>query len=361
MSDIKVKIKGVSYTGWSAIEVSQSLDQMCGTFGFTVSDRHTSNPGEWDIKIGDYCEVEVNSKIIASGYLEEPVIQYDATSHSVQFSGRDITAELVDCSYVDDTGNNRNEWKGQTLRRLVSTLCDPFGISVDVDLSILTEAETVISEMTTNEGDGVAELIKKVCDHKALLPISYGDGRLTLTRAGSKKATDSLELGKNIKACNFTCSDRERYNKYIAKGSSAEDEFKGLVSITSAFGEYIDGGIRRYRPLVILVDGDSTKDKCQNIAKFQASRRAGASRSVQYTIQGWTQSDGTPWSLNSMVRVKDHYCRINDTRLISALHFTKNSTGGETTNITLSQKEAYEIQEKPIKIVESFWDKKESD
>ena len=61
------------------------------------------------------------------------------------------------------------------------------------------------------------------------------------------------------------------------------------------------------------------------------SKRIGASRTVDYEVQGWTQSDGKIWPLNAMVQVKDDILGIaGESLLMSDLSFTVGDAGAIT-------------------------------
>ncbi len=106
MSDkIVLKVGGKVYSGWTEVHVSQSLDQLTGTFSFSITNPYPDIPSGWSIKLGGYCVVEINDQVVISGYIDDMPIDYDATSHTIQISGRDRTADLVDCTFVPEYFN----------------------------------------------------------------------------------------------------------------------------------------------------------------------------------------------------------------------------------------------------------------
>lgn len=352
MSDIRLNVSGIAYTGWTSIQIQQSLDQICGSFGFATSDKFPDKPSSWKIKMGDYCTVTVDDTTVASGYIDDMPIDYDAENHSIQISGRDKTCDLVDCDFVGGV----NEWNDQTILKLIQNLCTPYDIDVTTDSTVASDVTTIIPKFVAEEGATVSELIRKLCMHKAILPISLGDGKLTLTRAGSSRSSDRLVQSVNILAGHLDQSNRDRYSNYIAKGQGEESSLKKLLSSTEPEGEATDDVINRYRTKVFLMDGNVDSGKCKNHANFEARMRAGQSRAIEYTVQGWTQSTGTPWKLNSLVRVSDDFFGVKATKLIAGITYTYNNDDGEIASIRLVDKEAYEYAEVPITGIKSKWD-----
>jgi prophage tail gpP-like protein len=333
MNNVSLNISGKRFEGWTGASINKSLFSMTGTFGLTATDIFPGNAEKWGLAMGDSCTVAINNQIIISGYIEDIPISYSMDSHNIQISGRDKTADLIDCSFTETS----REWNGQSISKVITDLCSPFDITVEVDDSVTTQANTKIANETfkANEGDVVFDLIFKLCKMKGILPVSYGDGKLFLTGTGVEVANDILELGKNVKSGNIEQSNKERYQTYIVKGQGKKTDLKTLTDTTHPFGQHTDDVILRNRPLVIFPETSCDTKYCQDRAKWEAINRAGNSRRLEYEVQGWTQSNGEIWPLNSLVNVKDDFLQINSTLLISAINFSINNDTGAITRLTL--------------------------
>jgi prophage tail gpP-like protein len=358
MSDeIVLEVKGKKYGGWTEVTVKKSMFNITGAFGFRSTDIYPGDAGKWDIVLGDVCEVKINDQTLITGYIEDIPITYSNNRHSIQMGGRDKTGDLVDCSFIEDAA----EWKSQTVASIIGALCAPFGIDVVVDESAAVQANAQVSServdsFVANQGMSIFEIIVPILKDKAILPVSYGDGKLTLTRAGITEAKDNLEFGTNIKAGSINQSNRDRFATYIVKGQSKGDDFKTDTSIyVHPSGIHTDEVITRYRPLIILPDEPLLSGDCLKRAKWEASIRAGKSRQINYEVQGWTQSNGEIWPLNALVRVKDSFLGIDGTLLIAAISFTVGDSG-TTTNLTLVDPQTFELLEAPIKTIKTKFD-----
>ena len=352
MSDIILRVGGKKFGGWTSATVEKSLFQIAGAFGLAATDRFPGNADKWEFALGDSCTVEIDGQTIITGYIEDIPITYDDMTHNIQVGGRDKTGDLVDCSFIKAA----NEWKKQTVQSIITALCAPFSIEVTVDSSVTTQANEKIPEFKANEGDVVFDLVAKLCRMKAILPVSYGDGKLTLTRAGTThKANDTLELGVNIKSAGLEQSNKDRFQTYIVKGQGAGTDEKTLGDILSPAGQIVDEVILRYRPIVIFTETACDVGRCKVRARWEARNRAGASRSVEYEVQGWTQSNRDVWPLNAMVLVKDSCLGINGSLLIAALTFTVNESG-TITRLLLVDPETFELLEEPVKTIKTKFD-----
>lgn len=352
-----LKINGRQFDTWKSINAQRSIAQIAGTFSFTTSNRFAGDVARWGFTTGDSCTVSIGDNTILTGYLDDIDDGYSLNTHDVTFTGRDKTEDLVDCAY--DTFTLGSQLKNLTVLQIIKKLCDPFGISVEVDDS------TVKAELSKEKvpvynieiGDKVYSMISTLCQQYAILPITTGDGKLRLTRTGIKKANDILEVGKNILANRLNQSDKDRFSVYYATGPAKTSAFNSKLIVN---GKLSDNYVKRTRPLVILVGEQANSDDVlQKRAAWEARIRAGGSRKVQTKVRGWTQSNGDIWPLNGLVSVKDDKIGVNGEFLIASINFSLDGSGGELTNMSLVPPEAFDLQKRtdiPNKKV-SAWDK----
>ena len=335
-----LKVGGKEFRGWTNVTIEKSMRQITGSFGLSTIDIYPGFPYKWEILLGDECIIEINYQKVITGYIEDVIINYNATSHIIQFGGRDKTGDLADCSFYQIA----KEWKGLSIKEIIKRVCLPFGIDIVVDASVLTDANAIWPEtVKANEGETAFDLILKLCKMKAILPISYSDGKLTLTRAGTAyKVYDALEQGENILKGNLDNSNKDRYQTYIIKGQGKGADTKTTFDFTGPVGRKTDNVITRYRPIIIFAETECNKGKCLERAEWEKNNRAGGSRSVNYEVQGWTQSNGEVWPLNAMINVKDNILGINGSLLISDLSFSINEFG-TVTNMRLVDPNTFKI------------------
>ena len=355
--EVALIVDGQKFTNWESVGISQSLTQIAGSFEFVVSSKW---PTDWASNYGIYmgakCEVTVNDYQIINGYIDQIPIRYSSNNYSISYAGRDKTADLVDSCFDIDEG--KNELKNQTPYAIISKLCSPFDIQVYGDIDVLVEMNDwskPIESYTIEVGTPIYEQISRLCQAYAVLPYTKGDGVLWLGRAGVVPSIDSLEGGVNIKSASFRTSDRNRFQKYYAKGVQGEAKTKTDVLKSDAIE---DVNIARERVLVVVDENLKTIGSCNKRAAWEASIRAGKSGSLGIEVQGWTQSNGWPWMLNSVVPVYDQYLGIGEpfglslTRgagqpedwLIDSIDFSLDNTGGSIANLGLVMPDTYKIQ-----------------
>lgn len=340
---IILKVGGQKFRGWTGVTVQKSLYNMTGTFGLAATDIFPGDAEKWGISMGDSCSIEIYDQTVIDGYIEDMPIDYDDKNHNIQISGRDKTCDLVDCSFVKPT----NEWKEPTVKSIILALCAPFEVEVEIDDSVSAQVATKLpGYKKANEGDVVFNIISNLCKVHAILPVSYGDGKLVLTRAGVSHTHDTLELGRNVKSGSLTQSNKDRFQTYTVKGQGVGRDAKTPTETAGSFGQALDDDvILRHRPIVIFpetpIDG---RGDCIRRAEWEARVRAGKSRSINYEVQGWTQSNGDIWPLNALVRVKDSFLGIDSTLLIAEIAFSVDNSSGTITRLTVVDPEAFDSQ-----------------
>lgn len=359
MDEIILKVKGKVFGGWTSVIVEKSLFTMAGAFGLAATDIFPGSIEKWDIVLGDACSVEINGQTLIMGHIEDMPIAYDSSSHNIQIGGRDRTGDLVDCSFVEDM----SQWKGISVGNIVKNLCKPFNINVVIDNSAREAANTKPGDIfVAQEGMSVFETMAPMLKINGILPVSYGDGKLTLTRAGTTRTHDILELGVNIKSGGINQSFKDRFRTYIVKGQGKGNDNKSPGVYVSPNGIYTDDVISRYRPMIILPDNSvNGNGDCKNLAKWEAVRRAGESIGLSYEVQGWTQSNGDVWPFNSLVRVKDKFAGINGDLLIASTSESLDGRG-KITRLSLVDPKTLELPEsnEPIKTIKTKVSHRES-
>jgi len=338
MSKIELSVNGVGYGGWTAVHVVKSMLTLCGTFGMTAVDPWPGKPEKWELKLGDACQVKVNGHVVMTGYIDSIPLSYDDRSHNIEVIGRDKAGDLVDCVHA----SAKNEWKNVSAYHILSALCEPFGIDLEVESGAQGAIYSKINgAFKANEGDTVFETITRVCALKTVLALSKGAGFLTIARTGSDSANDSIVYGQNIKRGSLSQNNSDRFSAYIVKGQAKGDANKAIEDYVQPVGRYDDDVVQRYRPTQIVVDAAVTKAECDARAQWESRTRAGKSRSVTYTVCGWTQSNGDPWGLNTLVIVDDPMFKISSQLVIAEIEFTKDHSEGEISRLTLMDPEAF--------------------
>ncbi|MCP4147915.1 MAG: hypothetical protein GY757_09200 [bacterium] len=323
-----------AYNEWSEIHLLKSMNSLTGSFSLS-----TNYTKDITVEMEDFAEIEINDILLTSGHIDNMPLSYGREEGTILIEGRNKTGDLVDCPHEGEP----NEWKRQTIGNITSALCAPFGIPVSIDPAVADRVKTRLDEFKANEGELVVDLIGRLCRTVGIIPLSYGDGKLTLTAASQNKANDSIVLGENALYARKIQSDRDRYSVYTVKGVGRYKEGQDLSAYLSPSATIKDNVIKRHRPLVVFAETSSDRKQCYDRAVWEYAIRAGFSRCLEYTMEGWTQSNGAPWDINQTAYVDDSYLDINKTMLIAAVQFILDENEGLITKLLIVDPNTYEL------------------
>ena len=345
MTDMVLLVNGQEYSGWTSARVTRGIEQICGAFELSVTERWADQTVRGKIRLGDACALLLDGQTVVTGYVDDIEASYDAASREVTIRGRDVTSDLVDCSVPTKPGKQTHE---QTFPALAQLWCTPHGVTVQVarglDLSKKFHIEA------GQEGESVFERLERLARLRGVLLVSDGLGALEITRASTQRIPTRLVLGENIMRGRGSFTQRDLYYRYTVKAQQQEADNPVPATPTSAgtpssAAIATDNSIRSNRELTILAEGPTGIDGCRDRANWECNVRAGRGTRLNYTVQGWTYDGKTLWPINRLVQVVDEWLDIDkkfDEFLIVAVEYTL-SADGTFTEITLCDPQAFNV------------------
>lgn len=332
---VELKVNGKLFGGWQRVRIERGIEQIAGTFDLTATDRWNTAQGRQGIEIkpGQRCEVLVNGRIVITGYIDSVNRSYDADSHQIGVSGRDKTADLVDCSAIYKSG----QWVGKKLEQIAADLAAPFGIGV----TAAVDTGSALPVLAIQEGETVFELLDRAARMKALLLISDGAGNLLLTRAGRDRAPAELLEGGNILRADGEFSWRDRFSDYIVKGQRRGDDENYAETVAHQTESVKDAGINRYRPLIVMAEDQEGNAALRQRAEWERNVRAGRATRASITVQGWGV-DGQLWQPNTIARLRSPLLAADLDVLIVSVTYSLDD-GGTVTELQVAHPDAFDI------------------
>ena len=323
------------FDGWQSVSIERSLETISGGFELSVTERWSGQDSARQINEGDQCTVKIGSDVVITGYVDDVNPSFDSESHSLAIQGRDNTGDLVDCSTIISPG----QWRGYKLEQIARALLAPFNVPIKVEC----DTGEAFKDFSIQQGETVFQAIERMCRLRAVLPISDGKGSLIITRAGSKRATTALVEGENILKADGNFSHKDRFSTVIVKGQTRGDQHTTPEVATKYKGMAFDPGIKRYRPLLVLAEGQANTKQCQDRAGWEIATRYGKATRINLTVQGWRQENGQLWEINTLVSVKSAILKINTDLLIVSTRMTLDDQSGTLTEMELVRPEAYQL------------------
>lgn len=316
---LSLTVDGADYGGWTSCSVTRTMEAAAGSFSVDITERWPGQDEERPIRAGSQCAVLVSGETLITGYVDDVMVSYSASDHSVSISGRDAACDLVDSSA--DSG----EWHGVALERIVAEIAKPFGLRVAIE----TGTGAVFEKFRIQPGESAWEAIERACRMRGLLCMSDGIGNIVLARTSTEKPVAIIRGGGKgtILSGSATYSMRDRYSAYMIKGQrpgtdddAPENAAHGLASVT-------DPEVRRYRPKVLIAEDNGDSGSLRARADWEAKVARGRSRTASLQLQGWRDANGVLWRPNRVVTVVCDWMRIDQDMLVSSVRLMQGDDG----------------------------------
>jgi prophage tail gpP-like protein len=263
---------------------------------------------------------------VCTGFVDAVPVNYDSHSITIDIRGRSKTADLVDCSADNPTG----QFKQLKAEAIAKKLAAQYGINVVTE----TDTGNALTDHQIQQGETVFESLDRLAKHRQILMTDNGNGDLVIAKPGSGgKATSSLELGVNILSASAGFDYSEVYTNYSVKGQSSRQgndsdwDANSAAQMASSKGTATDSSLKRRRVLVVRQSGQADGKTCQERANYEQRVRAAKAGEIRYKLVGWRQKDGSLWHPNLTVAIKDSIMQVNTQLLISEVIWTLDDGG----------------------------------
>jgi prophage tail gpP-like protein len=345
------------YEGWTDISIKKSLENLSGSFsiGMTQLFNTTNTINGFTIREGDKCLITIDEKPIINGYIDTLNINYSKNSHSIQITGRDKTADLVDSSLMETADLNAP----YTAKQLVENTLRKLGLQNDIKVIDNINVGNYEENFDAGAGKNAWKQLDKYLQKKSIFATVNTDGNIVLFRGSFGQTNNSLfNLIQGGNVNNILRGSRsgdfsKRFNKISVLSQSQSLSSDGIFYEQGGDSfSAIDSKIRSSRQLELVANANLTSEECKNLADFQKNIRQARGSNYTYQVQGFKQTNGDLWLPNYEVFVQDEFFGLQDNFLIKSVVLSKNKDNGTTTNIELVDKLAYTLRE-PVAITKT--------
>ena len=362
---VSIRVGGKIYGGWKSVKISISMNQITRAFGLSVTDKFPGNLDFHRLRNGDLVQLYIGEDLVCTGYIDEVKVNYNGKQITVDVQGKSKTVDLVECCPVAKYGvgakQEENAWKGVVIGKggqkkevphsaiqttswknlktseIMASLAAPYSIAVHS----IGEVGNKLANHTVVPGETVSESINRLITKDNLVVMDDEAGDLVIVEPGDAgDCTDALELGKNTLVGDAKFNASKLYSRYVVLGQHSGTDTDFGRSASEDKGVVDSAFVTRPRLKVIKDQGQSGKKTCGERADFERRYQEALYHSATYTVQGWRQSDGSLWKVNSMVNVVDKLLGIKDSLLISSLSFSLTNQGS-TTSLTVVGRDGY--------------------
>lgn len=323
------------FDGFKEITVNRPMMSVAGSFSITITDVWKPDQS-FGIKPGDRIHCHIGKVAVFEGYVDTFTINVTPGSRNITISGRDRTADLVDCSVTGSSEYNKLD-----LQKIAEELCKPFGLKVLNPFGV--DIGKPFEKFTVRQGETVFEAISRAAKSRQIILLSSTHGNLVLDKRGVRRAGTELVEGVNIEISGASFDNSQRFSQYIVKGQQP-----GVIGnqkdATQSKGTATDAAIKRHRPTIVLSDQSADGDDAQKRAEFEASYKTAKSFECSGTVTNWRRKDGSIWTVNELVILDAPSIGIRKTELLISNVTYKQSSNGRSVDLKLIRKDAFAFE-----------------
>ncbi|ALI02647.1 baseplate protein [Pseudomonas sp. FW306-02-F02-AA] len=321
---VSLTVNGLDYGGWKSVEISADLERQFRTFTLNITWQWPGQTLAVPIKPGSRCQVRIGCDLVLTGHVYKAPVSYDGKQISLSIEGSSLTRDLVDCAAI----NRPSQWQEQSVLSIVQALASPYGVGVVSEIAQTAK----LNKHSIVPGETVFQSIDRLLTLYRVFSTDDAEGRVLLAKPGSGgRASDVLELGKNILSANAPMDFSQVFSEYRVIGQHKGSDSKSGSAVSEVSGVATDATAQRKRVTVISESAQLTPELAQQRADWESATRTGKALTTTYRVQGWRQSNGDLWRHNTQVRVIDKVLGFDQDMLISKVTYSLSEQGSITT------------------------------
>ena len=319
---VEVEIAGRPFTGFSMVSIDYSVEIVARTAQLTVSDL----AGLEKLLPGDPVVIAAGGDTLLTGDLMGVAPVHDERRHHVELTVKSRARDAEDCSIVHPRGQLRDADLAAIAREF-----DSCGVGIICDERFPKERMAVV-----RQGESLIEHLRPLARSHGALLYDTPEAKLRIATKPQGRHAGGLVIGPggNIVAGSAHLSAERRHSDIFVHGQSARGQGRAA---REAEGHAKDGSVPRYRPRIVVLEGEANEAKLRQRAERVIRRAAGFSRTADITTAGWRDAGGRIWTEHYIVAVSDPRLYVEQDMCIKSVRLTQSIlAGGPGTRAQLS-------------------------
>jgi len=329
--ELVLEVEGRPFAAWTSFRLKRELGACSGSFEIEGTIEHP-----FPIRAGARVRVLLGGLLAATGNVDAIRCRLSGSEHAVEVGGRDLTADLHDCSIHEDLG----ELSDVYLTDVAHLAASPY----DVELHVLGSGDP-FPKWRFNTGETAWAAIERACRLRGRLAYADEEGALVIEAPARRRAEGAIVEG--LADLDLRWEDGDRFQTYLVRGQGRGSDSAWGSAVAAVEGSARDFGVRRPRVLVVVAETSISPEDAEARALWERAVRSARSAFIEAGVQGWRQTPGGRlWRLNELVYVDVPRWGFRDVLLVDGLEFSRSEEGTRTT-LRLARKTAYDPEPAP--------------
>ena len=320
---VTISAGGGLYTAWHRVMVSASFQDGARSFQIDAAAEHGGAATAWTFKAGTEISIFLSGSLACKGYVDRYQPKLDGHKKaSVSISGRSKSQDMIDSSAVHDTGHFKDKTPDQIGKEL-----DKFGVGISTDQQL---EKVPIARITP--GEKAFRVVERLCRDQGVFPVGQADGSIKITKAGKQRHAGGIFEGGNMLAGDADHNFAGRHSEVTVRG---QRPFGNGADALEIEGVARDAQMSRYRPIIVVHDGDTDKKRAKKRAGSHRDREAGNSLKANVTVQGFRDDGGKLWEPGHLIYVESQFLDVKQDMAIESVIFSQQRGEGSLSVLSL--------------------------
>jgi prophage tail gpP-like protein len=325
---VTVNVGGMQYTAFEVVQVSAAFNEAARSFRLEIAAELGASATNAVFAVGTKLTIHANGDLLLTGFVDQKQPRIEATKAMITVSGRSNSGDLVDSSAVHEEGHFEKK--------------DPMEIGNEVAKGIGAKFTTdqkleKIDQYQINPGESCFRLVEKMARQQGMTICGKADGNAEITKAGNKRHSGGIIEGVNLLTGTSDHNGSNRHSEYTVRGQRPFGHGADNLEIQAIAR---DKGVDRHRPIIIIQNEDTTKDRTKKKAKNRRDRAAGHALKATIDVQGFRDEGGKVWEPGHLIWVESPFLDIAQDMLIEKVTFNQSEQGSIST-LSLTDPRSY--------------------
>ncbi len=320
---VTVMAGGARWTAWRRVMVRASFKDAARSFQIEAAAEGGASRVRWTFKAGTPIDIFFDDALVCRGYVDR--FQPKLAGHDkaeITISGRSKSQDFIDSSAVHDTG----QFKNRTPQEIGAAL-DQFGVGIVTD-----ELLKKVPVYRITPGETAFRCVEKLCREQGVFVVGQADGSIMLTKGGKRRHAGMLAEGVSILEIEADHNWSGRHSDVIVRGQAPYGHGADALQIE---GIARDAEVGRYRPVIVLHDGDTDKDRAKKRAATRRDREAGNSLKAEVMAQGFADERGEIWNPGNLIFTQSDFADVRQDMAIETVLMTQDRERGSLSALSL--------------------------
>jgi len=306
---VRISVGGQDFDAFKDIAIHAAMNEACRHFHLVVADKWGPSATHNIFTLGAKVTISCDAGLVFTGFVDRRDAHMGPREQVMTIAGRSTGQDAVDSSAVHKTGRFDNKTPLEIAKAIA-----PQG----VQFQALAQLDKV-KEYQLIPGATVFREVERLCRDQGKTLMGMADGSIAITDASSmSRGGGQLIEGQNILDGTSHLNACNRMKEYLARGQSYDGHGSDAMQIE---GTSKDSGVQRDRKRLIVIDGNTNKDRAKARAKYHRDRHAGDSIRATITTVGWRDDNGSLWEPGSKVYVQSPFLGLQQDMLIESIHY----------------------------------------